>query len=579
MVDRSTLFRGLLLSGVVPWLALPNTAEAFSTGTIASQPVPLFEAQTLTDPMALSGNAFGASCDMDGDRLVIGRTTYIDNQDQGLPGQARVFKRDSTSGLWDAGIDLPMSSGSARVDGFGRSVSLDGSVLAVGAPGELNGGGNKGAVYIYEYANEVWSEVQRITGTPTLARPEPPDEFGLDVALRGDELVVGAPGTGDEHGSVHYFQRDQGLPVGAQWVQVQEIVAFDRLPDDEFGVSVAIDGDFLLVGAYQDDDPVAGLNAGSAYLYRRIQAVGVNAPWVFLGPKLLAPAPATLGRFGQDVAIDGTNLVIGAPGMTLAPPALPSAGLSFVFTQGPPTGMPLVPPAWTLTATLSPSDAAGAGMFGSSVDIEANRILVGADGKGVPASGEAFLYQLDPALAGWSEMRKLTPLTQSAGDQFGWDVSLSGDSMVVAAPQFQSAPPGTGNAQTFDLSGNFNYLISFPPTLSAAAAPPVGTVSFVQDAGPANAFNYVHMLTDLCLDFANPWVASGFVLPIPFGVLTTIPQGSGFLDANGRRTGVVPLIVDPMIIGSTRYFGYFVFDPVGGFTVDVSETMAVTFIP
>ena len=130
------------------------------------------------------------------------------------------------------------------------------------------------------------------------------DCFGISTALYGDTALIGA-WKGDSEvwhsGSVYVFTRD----VSGTWTQQAELVAADGTTDDDFGSSVSLDGDTALIGAWYDDDN--GDSSGSAYVFTR----DVSGTWTQQA-KLVAADGAPWDNFGESVALDGNTALIGA---------------------------------------------------------------------------------------------------------------------------------------------------------------------------------------------------------------------------------------------------------------------------
>jgi hypothetical protein len=147
------------------------------------------------------------------------------------------------------------------------------------------------------------------------------DNFGQHVDLDGNTLVVGVPlddDDGSASGSVYVYTRSGGV-----WTLQQKLTAFDAAELDFFGESVAIDGDDLIVGSFQDD-LTAGTDAGSAYIYQRSGAV-----WSFV-QKLVGSQATSSDWFGASVDIDGDRAVVGAP---QDDPGFGNAGRMYVFER------------------------------------------------------------------------------------------------------------------------------------------------------------------------------------------------------------------------------------------------------
>eukprot|EP01043_Picozoa_sp_COSAG02_P085873 COSAG02_NODE_23442_length_718_cov_4.101777_1_plen_143_part_10 len=109
---------------------------------------------------------------------------------------------------------------------------------------------------------EAWSKLLASDGSQS-------DWFGNSVALDGEVLVVGAylddNAGGSNAGAVYVFVRDAG---SGAWSEAQKLLASDGSQYDRFGISVALDGEVLVVGAYEDDD-ADGSNAGAVYVFVR----------------------------------------------------------------------------------------------------------------------------------------------------------------------------------------------------------------------------------------------------------------------------------------------------------------------
>ena len=187
---------------------------------------------------------------------------------------------------------------------FGAGVALDGDVLAVAATDVVwDDGGwaapDSGSAYVIRTTDGQMTKLMTADGN---------DVQGASVAVDGGTLVFGAPfddDFGSNSGAVHVFRTTDG---GATYVEVAKLTACDAAAGDFFGWSVAIDGDTIVVGARYDDD--AGTSSGAAYVFRTTDG-GATYTQV---AKLTADDAAVGDVFGTSVAIDGTTIVVGAPG-------------------------------------------------------------------------------------------------------------------------------------------------------------------------------------------------------------------------------------------------------------------------
>ncbi|MHC4500616.1 MAG: FG-GAP repeat protein, partial [Planctomycetota bacterium] len=194
-------------------------------------------------------DCFGGSVSISGDYAVAASEFNYDPYRQ-LTGAVYVFKRDGTS--WTQQAKLRALDGS-MVDSFGHSrhsISISGDYVAVGA---------NGSTYIFGREGTNWTQHTKLTGLE--------GSKGDSVLISGDYIIVGAPyDDGDDiiginYGSAYLFKR-----IGADWIQQTKLTAFDGAAQDMFGSSVAIDGDYIIVGAIGDDDN--GSYSGSAYIFK-----------------------------------------------------------------------------------------------------------------------------------------------------------------------------------------------------------------------------------------------------------------------------------------------------------------------
>jgi len=240
------------------------------------------------------------------------------------------------------------------------------------------------------------------------------DRFGIAVSIHGDLAVSGAylkSVAGIASGATFVYRRGA---TGA-WVPEAQLVPSDGGPGDWFGVSVATDGERVLVGAQNHDG--AGANAGAAYVYRED-----GGSWVEEA-KLVAPAPGANDWMGHSVSL-AEDLAVAGAHLTDGPAA--DTGAVHVFRRDG-TGT------WTFEAALTASDPEAASEFGSSVGTDGTSVVVGARWKDEtgPNSGAAYVYR---RVAGvWTEEAELVPADPASGDEFGFEVAVDGDRAVCAA--------------------------------------------------------------------------------------------------------------------------------------------------
>lgn len=247
--------------------------------------------------------------------------------------------------------------------------------------------------------------------------------FGQAVAVHGDYAVIGAAGAN----ASYIFKR-----TGATWVQEAKIVPLDVTTGDNFGFSVAISGDYVVVGANAEDEDATGMNtlasAGSAYIFKR-----TGTTWA-QEAKIVAADRGATDQFGYSVSISGDYVSVAAPfededatGVN----TLTSAGSSYIFKR---TGT-----TWAQEAKLVAADRTTGNLFGASIAISGETVLIGA----ISSGGAAYAFKRTGVT--WVQEAKLIASDKASGDNFGGDVALSGDVAVIGAIGDDKDASGAGN--------------------------------------------------------------------------------------------------------------------------------------
>jgi hypothetical protein len=330
--------------------------------------------------------------------------------------------------------EFKLTAGDAAAgDEFGFSVAIDGNFAIVGAhfddeacPSDPSC--QSGAAYIFKLGGAGWIQEAKLTAGDAAAG----DQFGVAVAIAEDRVVVGTQ-FDDDHGtssgSVYIFKRD-----GTSWIQEAKLTAGDAAAGDQFGNSVAISGDRVIVGAIGDDDVAGG--SGAAYIFT-FDGVSWNE-----AAKLKAGDAALGDNFGVSVSIDGDAVVVGAE---RDDDAGSSSGSAYVFRfDG---------TSWNPEAKLTAGDAAAGDQFGFSVSIAAGRVVAGAhqDDDAGSNSGAAYIFKHNGT--SWSQEAKLIASDADEGDDFGISVAIDNDSVVVGARSDEVAGTNSGSAYLFTFDG------------------------------------------------------------------------------------------------------------------------------
>jgi hypothetical protein len=234
-------------------------------------------------------------------------------------------------------------------------------------------------------------------------------------------------------GSAYIFSRDQG---GADnWGQVKKLLPSDGAAGDYFGRSVSISGDAAIVGTMWDDDN------GSAYIFSRDQGGADNWGEV---KKLLPGDGAGSDHFGGSVSISGDTAIVAANGDD---DNGSGSGSAYIFSrdQGGADN-------WGQVKKLLPGDGAAGVWFGASVSISGDTAIVGArwDDDNGSSSGSAYIFSHDQGGAdNWGEVKKLLASDGAAGDEFGYSVSISGDTAIVGAMWDDDNGNNSGSAYVY----------------------------------------------------------------------------------------------------------------------------------
>ena len=144
-------------------------------------------------------------------------------------------------------------------DYFGYSVSIDGDTAVIGAWGDDMGTmGRQGAAYIYEFINGAWVEQQKLIADDAVIGSFGGDNFGFDVSISGDTVVIGSSRGGDtiSTGAAYIYVRNSN----GDWSLQRKITFNDPAVGSLFGEKVAIDGDTIIITAR---------GSGLAYIYER----------------------------------------------------------------------------------------------------------------------------------------------------------------------------------------------------------------------------------------------------------------------------------------------------------------------
>jgi len=323
-------------------------------------------------------------------------------------------------------------------ENFGYTVAIAGNYAIVGSPKEEfdeTGGGKlskAGAVYFYQKDNSgKWELMQKLVAPDR--RKE--DYFGHSVDIFEDYAIIGAFRKDDPYsrakdvGAVYICQ----LGSDGKWEVVQEIFASDKAKNAQFGQSVNISGNNILVGAWKEKEDQNSRNsidnAGAAYVFTK--------SFFFSGwsqsQKIVSPERSKDDFFGESVSISGNTMLIGASYHDEG--NLNEAGAVYAYTN-------TYWGNWSFINKLEPSDRTEKGHFGHSISIFNDYALIGSYGDDkdingenpVKGAGSASLFK-NFTNKGWELSQKIVSENRTESDWFGWAVSLTSTNAFIGSPR------------------------------------------------------------------------------------------------------------------------------------------------
>lgn len=342
-------------------------------------------------------------------------------------GSAFIYRFDGTQ--WVEEQKIKPSDGAAG-DNFGRSVDISGDVVVVGAHWDNTvGGRDAGSAYVFRYNGTQWVQEKKLRASDGAAN----DRFGLSVSVDGNVIMVGAwkddNANGVDAGAVYVFEYD-----GSMWNQEQKLLASDGAAGDDMGRFVDLEGSVVAIGAWGDDD--GGTDSGSAYVFRHN-----GSSWVE-EQKLTAGDAAAGDRFSWEGALSGNRVAVAAYEDDTA--AGVNAGSCYIFEFDGTT--------WSQSQKLTPRAEAAGDRFGNSVSIDGDRLVVGAgeSDTSAPDAGVAYFFQHDGS--NWQEEQTLTHSDAGANDAFGFWVSIDDTTVFVGDWKHSDFGTDTGAAYVFDIT-------------------------------------------------------------------------------------------------------------------------------
>ena len=338
----------------------------------------------LTSSDGIQGQSFGCSVSISGDLIVVG--DYLDNEKGNASGAVYVFEKP-VNGWRDMTETIKITPSDAEpYDRFGHAVDVADDMIVVGADGDDDKGESSGALHIFIKPVTGWHD---LTGhyKLTASDGQENDNLGISVSIASDVIVAGAYHDGDNgsnSGSAYVFVK----PAGG-WenlTHTAKLLSSDGSAGDNFGCSVSISNDVVVIGANLDDDD--GENSGSAYIFKKPEGGWINTTQT----TKITPDNGTFGyNFGNSVGISDDVIVVGAYKASSSE----ENGQAYLFKKNNED--------WTEIAqkfVLRPANKSYEGHFGNSIAISGDLVVIGEDNRGnlYPqfdvANGSAYLYKI-----------------------------------------------------------------------------------------------------------------------------------------------------------------------------------------
>ena len=403
-------------------------------------------------------------------------------------GAGLVFILSASLGMAGCGNSSPLSetsiaqqaylkaSNTGADDHFGSAVAIDGDTLVVGAPNEDSGssgvngtqsdnsGNDVGTVYVFVRSGGIWTQQAYLKAS----NPDDLDTFGTSVAISGNTIVVGAQGEDSNATGVNGNQSDDSVAQagaayvfvrsGTTWTQ-QAYLKPSTAGFNNFGNTVAIDGDTIAIGAEGEDSASTGINgsevgtgapsSGAVYVFTRSGTTWSQQAYI------KSSNSQSGDQFGNSVALSNDTLAVGAAGEDSAATGIggnqgdnsaSGSGAVYVFTRSGST--------WSQQAYVKASNSAANSSFGGSLSLDSNTLAVGTDN-----ASTAYVFTRSGGL--WTQEALLQGANTENGDQFGISVAVHGDTLAVGASGEDSSATGIDGDQSNNSASNSGALYVF----------------------------------------------------------------------------------------------------------------------
>lgn len=462
-INGNTLIAGM------PSAPLSSNGTKTSSGAVAIYTGPSWSlGQVITNPhfgtsLATTTDNFGSSVNLGTNVMVVGfpNDSYDETDTNAVSkaGSAYVYQYNDTWTL----LQKIVGWGRDRNNGdlAGASVCYQDGFAFIGAPGhsydinDTNYLAGAGAVYVWQWSGSDWTYSQKITPVNRHAG----DGFGSTISGDTGIVVIGAPTTSydssntdsvSNSGTVFVLSETNGI-----WSITQQVSASSRNINDGFGSSISVNGTDMVIGMPTNSTSTDGVygatyaNCGAAEFFKL-----VNSSWVFSSRVYAGDNRSSGDKFGTSVSLNSGIAIIGAPYHDFDSDGLHSlsnAGAAWIYAKDTTTNT------WSQNSKITGwgQDRNANDYMGWSTASDNGTIVVGVPNHAYDVNGRNYIAGAGSVLVfiwyngGWFFQQKLVAETNRlAGSYFGFSVDISGDTIIVGAPEC-----GTyGTAYVFDRS-------------------------------------------------------------------------------------------------------------------------------
>lgn len=368
------------------------------------------ETQNLAPGNTKPGDSFGRSLAIEGNYLAIGsdRVKQVGNRMRSY-GSVYIFKKQKDDWVQQTRL-LANDHDKKTEQNFSYSIAISGDCLIVGDPLDNSKKKWAGSAYIFRRTGDSWVQEAKIQATA----PKAMAHFGESVAISGNYVVVGAPNEAGNHkqeGAVYIFKK-----TGDTWKQHNRFESPTKKERDNFGQSVSISGNYAAVGASEK------VGKGVVYVLKKTDDAWAQET------TLLPKNNTRCEMFGSSVKIDGNYIVVSDPTEDVL--GIHNSGAVYVFKK---EGNK-----WQQTTKLRATSPKSMGLFGNALDLSNGYIGIGtASEKNRTGILRIFAKQAE----NWTQVEKIEKETEDTYSHFGANITLSGNH-IVTSNQFEKNSTG-----------------------------------------------------------------------------------------------------------------------------------------